>query len=69
MMNQDSISAVDAAKRLGVSAMTIRRMIRAGEFPNAYKSRPLAKTSPYIIPLSDIEAFEQQRLASTKKSE
>ncbi len=60
-MGSEKISVVEAAKRLEVSTETIRRMIRNNELPNAYKSRPLAKNSPYVIPVADIIAIEQQR--------
>ncbi len=67
MPDQELMSVAMAAKRLGVSTETIRRMIFAGELPSAYRSRPSAKTSPYVIPLADIVAIEEQRRAGVKQ--
>lgn len=54
------MSVSEAAKRLGVDSRTVRRWINKGYFPNAY-SKGLGPTSPYVIPISDIKAFEKRR--------
>lgn len=63
----DRVSIAEAALRLDVSAETIRRWIHEGEFPNAYKKRPTAKNSAFVIPLSDITNFEARRHENNSK--
>jgi predicted site-specific integrase-resolvase len=52
------LSTVEAAERLRVSRNTVTRWIESGFFPNARKKNPFLKTSPYEIPLRDIEKFK-----------
>jgi transcriptional regulator with XRE-family HTH domain len=51
-------TVVEVAERLNVTPRTITRWIKAGMFPNAHKKNPLLQTSPYVIPLEDLEKFE-----------
>ena len=62
----------DAARRLGVKSNTLWQWIRRDEarnvpreerkFPNAFKKNPYALTrSEWLIPESDLEAFERKR--------
>lgn len=53
------LSTAEAAERLQVSHATMARWIRLGHFPNARQKNPLLITSPYIIPIEDIEKFER----------
>lgn len=55
------LTVKEVAGRLGVSSETIIRWIKGGLFPNAYKLNPDGLTSPYRIPLADVEAFEKKR--------
>lgn len=56
------LSVAKVARRLGVTPRTIVRWIREEvAFPNAYQKNPNLKTSPFVIPLSDVEEFESQR--------
>jgi hypothetical protein len=55
-----TLSTADVAKRLQVHPTTVQGWVRKGYFPNAYKVG-LGKNSPYIIPESDIIAFEEKR--------
>jgi len=59
-----TLSTADVAKRLQVHPTTVQGWIRKGYFPNAYKLG-LGKNSPYIIPESDIVAFEEKRHQAT----
>lgn len=60
-MNQEPLlSTKQVAERLNVTQKTIQRWIKAGEFPNARRKRPVP-LSPFQIPESDVIAFEQRR--------
>ena len=60
------LSTADAAERLQVSYATMARWIRLGHFPNARKKNPFLETSPYIIPIEDIENFEHGKRGKKK---
>lgn len=61
----ETLTVVQVANRLDVTTRTIIRWIKRGTFPGAYKSNPMLDTSPYVIPLEDVEAFEEKRRGST----
>jgi predicted site-specific integrase-resolvase len=61
------MSASKVAQRLGVSPRTIARWVTMGLFPNAYKLNPEGEKSAYVIPESDIIAFEEKRRSSIPK--
>jgi len=63
-MDNKLLSTAKVATRLGVHQTTVQLWIRKGHFPNAYKLG-LGKNSPYIIPESDIVAFEEKRRQAT----
>lgn len=56
-----TFSTAEAARRLGVHELTIRRWYDDGFFPNAFRKNPFNERSPIRIPEADIEALEQQR--------
>jgi excisionase family DNA binding protein len=58
-------STREAAERLGVTTRTILYWINTSKFPNAFQLDPDGVTSPYRIPESDIERFEQKRQGSS----
>jgi excisionase family DNA binding protein len=60
-----TLSTADVAKRLQVHPTTVQGWIRKGHFPNAHKLG-LGKNSPYIIPESDVIAFEEERHQTTQ---
>jgi predicted site-specific integrase-resolvase len=60
-MQTDYMRTTEAAERLGVSTRTITRWVERGYFPGAFKVNPEADNSPYMIPLSAIEALERKR--------
>ena len=57
---EEFIKASEAARMCGVSSRTVRRWIKAGLFPGA--RRGLGKSSPYLIPRREVEAFVARRL-------
>ena len=57
---EEYIKASEAARMCGVSSRTIRRWIKKGLFPGA--RRGLGKSSPYLIPRREVEAFVVQRV-------
>jgi hypothetical protein len=59
------LTARQAAVRLQISYQKVHVLIAEGRFPGTYKLDPQKQTSPYRIPIQDIEAFEQARQAST----
>lgn len=58
------ISVAEAAERLLVTTRSIQRWIKLGYFPNAHKKSP-QRTSPFVIPESDIIAYEARLRAET----
>jgi hypothetical protein len=60
-MNKRVLTAALTAERLSVSTRTIRRWAADGFFPGAYTLNPALRDSPLIIPVEDVEAFEQKR--------
>lgn len=55
------LTAQEASRRLGVTPRAIAKWVQQGIFPGAYKVNPLGISSPYRIPIEDIEAFEALR--------
>ena len=55
------LTVAEVAERLDVHPRTIVRWIKDGTFPNAYKKNPSKKTSPFVVPLKDVETFEEGR--------
>jgi hypothetical protein len=51
-------------KRRVDGQQSTRLLIAEGRFPGTYKLDPKKQTSPYRIPIQDIEAFEQARQVS-----
>lgn len=47
----------EIAERLQVTHATVHRWVKRGYFPNAYRAGP-GRTSPYRIPVEDVEALE-----------
>jgi hypothetical protein len=64
LMSDRVLTAALAAQKLGVSTRTIHRWTAAGFFPGAYKLNPALENSPLVIPVADIEEFEQKRRES-----
>jgi predicted site-specific integrase-resolvase len=62
----EKVSVTEVAERLSVTTRTVTRWITQGCFPNAYKKNPYLKSSPYVIPLEDVESFEALARESTK---
>jgi hypothetical protein len=60
-MNKRVLTAVLAAERLGVSTRTIHRWAADGFFRGAYKLNLAFKNSPLMLPVEDVETFEQER--------
>jgi excisionase family DNA binding protein len=60
MSEKETLSTTQVARMCGVTDETIRRWIRQGRFPGAY--RGLGVTSPYHIPREEVEAFIARRL-------
>ena len=59
---ENAFSVAEVAERLGVTPRTVVRWIREKiAFPNAYQKNPFIKTSPFVVPLADLEDFEQKR--------
>jgi excisionase family DNA binding protein len=59
---ENTLTTKEVAKRLGIHPSSIRRLLKQGAFPNAYKVNPLAGnrgSSPYRIPLTDVLEFER----------
>lgn len=62
LSNVEVLSVSDVAKRLGVNHRSVARWIQKGiAFPNAYKKNPMLKNSHYVVPVSDVEEFEESR--------
>jgi hypothetical protein len=57
----DTISTIEAARRLSVSKNTLARLIRAREIEAEKKT--LAINSPYIVSAASVEAYRQKRRA------
>lgn len=54
------LTTSEVAERLQVSRRTVQRMVVRGEFPNAYQL-PGGKQQPYLIPVVDVEQYEEKR--------
>jgi excisionase family DNA binding protein len=63
-VDDEKLPISKVAKRLGVDRETIRLWIHDGEFPNAHKLRPSARTSKFVIPESDVVAYEERQRSS-----
>ena len=55
------LNTSQVAERLGVTERTITRWVIDNYFPGAFKLNPNAEKSAYVIPVSDVEAFEAKR--------
>ena len=66
METDNKLSTTQLADRLEVHRNTVINWIRKGYFPNARKIG-LGKNSPYVIPESDVTAFEEQRDRMTEQ--
>jgi excisionase family DNA binding protein len=58
------LTSKQVAERVGVTSRTIHYWIKQGVFPNAFKINPDGQTSPYCIPETDVEKFEEKRRQS-----
>lgn len=68
ILEQPVLTIPQVADRLGVDRSTILRWIQDTEaFPNAFKKNPFLKTSPYVIPVSDVEHFERMQRGQNGK--
>ncbi len=61
------LSTADVAERLQVHQTTVQGWVRQKHFPNAYKIGP-GKNSPYVIPESDVIAFEKNVRQQTQQA-
>ena len=59
------LTTAQVAERLGIIRKSVRGLIERGHFPNARKLP--GKTTTYLIPLSDVEAFLAVREARKQK--
>lgn len=59
----DELRVGGVAQRLNCSATKVRNLVADGRFPNARKLDPMKKTSPYLIPVTDVIKYEQDRYA------
>jgi len=64
-MDTKTLSTTEVARRLQVHRNTVIDWIRKDYFPNTRKLG-LGKNSPYVIPESDVTAFEEKRDQATK---
>lgn len=55
MDDRKTLTAPEVADKCGVTSKTVHRWIKAGHFPGTQKG--LGKTSPYLIPKNEVEAF------------
>lgn len=60
-MHNGHLSASQVADRLSVTSRTVRRWINDGHFPNAFQLNPSLANSSFVIPIRDVERFEEQR--------
>lgn len=65
MTDRETVTAGEAIKMLGISRMTLTRMIKRGEL-EAYKLT-LAKNSPYRIYLDSVQTLLALRHETAKK--
>ena len=63
---QELYSVREVAKQIGVSTETIRKHIKDGRFPGAYRSSPV-RGAKWIIPVAAVEWF--RRLSSVSGAE
>lgn len=56
----DTLTAAQAADRLGVTHKTIHNWIKRGVFPGVYQKLP-GTLSAYLIPVEDVVAIEDAR--------
>lgn len=60
-MQKEFLKVSEVAKILGVSRVTVHRLLKRGHFPGAYKVDPTWSRSHVIIPKSDVDAFLEKR--------
>jgi excisionase family DNA binding protein len=62
----DDLTVPEAAELTRQSPSMIRKLIRTGRFPHAYKTGTGGKTSPILIPRKDVDNYKStQPLAYT----
>jgi len=62
MSKQEFLTTAQVAEHYGVTTRTVLNWIDNGRFPNAQKLP--GETMTYIIPRSDIEAYDKKRRQS-----
>ena len=65
-MSDKTYSIRQLSQRFNVSPATIGRWIEAGLFPGASKKNPLAPNSPYEIPQSAVDHYEDLRKTASE---
>ncbi len=65
MMNQTFYTVEQVAARYNVSPRTITRWIKSGLLPGSRKQNPMGLRSPYQIPQSAIDHYEELLAASS----
>jgi DNA-binding XRE family transcriptional regulator len=68
MPDFDFVTATQAAEQLGVSRRTVHYLIERGEFPSARKVDPKLQTSPVMIPVDDLKAYQKKQKAGPAKT-
>jgi excisionase family DNA binding protein len=56
---KEHMTTGEVASRMGVSIDTVKRMLKRGEFPNAWRTSPLI--GHWRIPLQDVLAVEEKQ--------
>jgi len=55
------MTTAEIAKRLNVTTRTVGRWIEDGLFEGATKINPNIRNSPFIVPKTSVDAFEETR--------
>ncbi len=69
MSERTMLTTRQVAERLEVTLRTVQRWVDIGRFPGAYRLDPDANRSPYLIPVADVEAFEERRQAGQPQTQ
>jgi excisionase family DNA binding protein len=56
----EHLTVAQIAKLLRVTTRTVNNIIKRGEFPNAYQI-PGGRTSPFLVPKSDLEVYLKEK--------